>query len=202
MDEFPSNSQNRNLRNPQGGKREKPDKVASGRRVKKTGANKIKDVIFGDDSRNVLSYLLNDILIPAAKNMLFDMIRDGAEMRIFGEVRNQRSRWRERGASYVSYDQIGRDRDRRDNRYSQRRTTGKPDDILLDTRDEAEEVLSRMYDLFETYGTVSLADYYDLVGVTSEFTDNKWGWDSLMGSRILRVNNGYIVDLPRMISLN
>lgn len=200
MDEFPSNSQNRNAKNSHGEKREKVDKVTTGKRIKKTGVNKVVDFIMGDDSRNVFSYLWNDILVPAAKNMMFDMIRDGAEMRIFGEVRNRGARNR-RNETYVSYDQISRDRGRIEPR-SHERKVAKPDEILIESREEAEEVLSRMYDYWETYGTVSLAEYYDLVGVVGDFTDNKWGWDSLKGSRILRVRDGYIVDLPRMIALN
>ena len=200
MDDFPSNSQNRKAKIPQGEKREKVEAVAHGKKIQKTGLNKFVDFIVGDDSKNVFSYLWNDILVPAAKNMLFDMIRDGAEMRIFGEVRNRGVLNRQTG-TYVSYDQISRDRDRREPR-SHERKLSKPDEVLIEDRAEAEEVLSRMYDYWETYGIVSLAEYYDLVGVAGDFTDNKWGWDNLKGSRILRVRDGYIVDLPKMIPLN
>ena len=200
MDDFPSNSQNRKAKISQGEKREKVEAVAHGKKIQKSGLNKFVDFIIGDDSKNVFSYLWNDILVPAAKNMLFDMIRDGAEMRIFGEVRNRGVRNRQTG-TYVSYDQISRDRDRREPRTHERKIS-KPDEVLIEDRAEAEEVLSRMYDYWETYGIVSLAEYYDLVGVAGDFTDNKWGWDNLKGSRILRVRDGYIVDLPRMIPLN
>lgn len=200
MDDFPSNSRNQKAKIPQGEKREKVEAVAHGKKIQKTGLNKFVDFIIGDDSKNVFSYLWNDILVPAAKNMLFDMIRDGAEMRIFGEVRNRGVRNRQTG-TYVSYDQISRDRDRREPRTHERKLS-KPDEVLIEDRAEAEEVLSRMYDYWETYGIVSLAEYYDLVGVAGDFTDNKWGWDNLKGSRILRVRDGYIVDLPKMIPLN
>lgn len=201
MEEYPSNSKQPNPKNPQGESSPKVEKVANGRRRKKSPFAKVVDTVAGDDARNIASYLWSDILVPAAKNMLFDMIRDGAEMRIFGSVRGSRGR-DGRSTTYISYDQMGRDRrDRRDTRETVRRSN-KPDEILLDTREEAEEVISRMYDLFETYQIVSLADYYDLVGATSEFTDNKWGWDNLKGIRILRVRDGYIIDLPKMIALN
>lgn len=197
MDQFPSNSQNQKEKNSQGENLKKVDKVTSGKRIKK---NKIVSFIFGDDTRNVISYLINDVFIPAGKNLLFDMIVGGAEMRIFGEVKSSRLRSRSgRDSTYVSYDQVGRDRTQQ---RSHQRKVGKPDEILIESREEAEEVLSRMYDLYDTYQIVSLADYYDLVGVVSEFTDNKWGWDNLRGSRILKVRDGYIIDLPRMIALN
>ena len=201
MEDYPSNSKNPKPKNSQGENSPKVEKVANGRRRKKSIFAKAVDTVAGDDMKNIASYLWGDILVPAAKNMLFDMIRDGAEMRIFGSVRGSRGR-DGRSGTYISYDQVGRDRrDRRDVREPVRRSN-RPDEILLDTRAEAEEVISRMYDLFETYQIVSLADYYDLVGATSEFTDNKWGWDNLKGIRILRVRDGYIIDLPKMIALN
>lgn len=197
MEEYPSNSINQKGKNSQGEKPEKVEKVANGRRRKKT----IFEKIFNQDIRNIVSYLWGDILLPAAKNTLLDMIEDGAEMSILGTVR-RRGR-RSNSSTYISYDQIGQDRRDRRDRGEPVRKSNEPDQILLDTKQEAEEVVSRLYDLFDTYQIVSLADYYDLVGVTSdEFTDNKWGWDSLKGTRILRVRDGYIIDLPKMIALN
>lgn len=196
MEEYPSNSINQKGKNSQGEKPEKVEKVANGRRRKKT----IFEKIFNQDIRNIVSYLWGDILLPAAKNTLLDMIEDGAEMSILGTVR-RRGR-RSNSSTYISYDQIGQDRRDRRDRGEPVRKSNEPDQILLDTKQEAEEVVSRLYDLFDTYQIVSLADYYDLVGATSEFTDNKWGWDSLKGTRILRVRDGYIIDLPKMIALN
>ena len=201
MDEFPSNSRNQKAKIPQGEKREKVEAVAHGKKIQKTGLNKFVDFIIGDDSKNVFSYLWNDILVPAAKNMLFDMIRDGAEMRIFGEVRNRGVRNRQTG-TYVSYDQISRDKDRREQERSYQRRVGKPDDVLIDTEEEIKDALSKMYDYLETYNELPLAVYYDIVGVVGDFTDNDWGWTSLQGTKILRVRDGYIFDLPKMVPLN
>ena len=43
----------------------------------------------------------------------------------------------------------------------------------------------------------TVADLYELVGVTGEYTDNKYGWDSLGSASVTRVRGGYLVDLPR-----
>ena len=53
------------------------------------------------------------------------------------------------------------------------------DDIVLDSRGEAEEVLSTLVDLVEDYGVASVADLYDLVGIESTFVDTKYGWTNL-----------------------
>lgn len=77
------------------------------------------------------------------------------------------------------------------------------DDLIFDMRGDAEVTLSRMYELLGTYRAVSIADMFDLAGVTSPngYTDNKYGWTDLSEARVVRVNGGYIIDLPRAIQL-
>ena len=54
-----------------------------------------------------------------------------------------------------------------------------------------------MDDILEKYGMVSVADLYDLVGVTGNYTDNKYGWTNLSNAEIVRVRDGYQIKLPR-----
>jgi hypothetical protein len=67
---------------------------------------------------------------------------------------------------------------------------------------EAEEVIKRLDQLVDRYGSASVSDLYDLVGVSSEFTDGKWGWVDLRGADINRIRQGYLLDLPRPEPLN
>ena len=53
------------------------------------------------------------------------------------------------------------------------------DGIILENGAEADAVLSRMQDIINTYGFASVADLYDLVGITGEYTDNKYGWTNI-----------------------
>ena len=76
------------------------------------------------------------------------------------------------------------------------------DDIVLETRGEATEVLDTMYNIISQYDSVSVADLFDAVGISSEFTDEKWGWTDLHGADIRRVHEGYLLDLPRPQPLN
>lgn len=71
------------------------------------------------------------------------------------------------------------------------------DDILFESRGEAEDVLSYLVDLTIDYGVASVADFYDLSGIESQFTDNKYGWTNLRDACIDRVRNGYIIRLPQ-----
>ena len=73
------------------------------------------------------------------------------------------------------------------------------DDIILDTRREAEEVLDRMQDLIDNYGMVSVADLYDLVGINGSYTDNKYGWTHLRSADVQHVREGYLLKLPKAL---
>lgn len=74
-------------------------------------------------------------------------------------------------------------------------------DIVFDTRDDAEKILSDLQDLIEKYTYVTVADLCDLVGVTPEFTYEKYGWKDLTTARVGRTQSGYFIHLPDKILL-
>ena len=77
------------------------------------------------------------------------------------------------------------------------------DDILFDSRGDAEAVLDTMNDIIDRYGTVSVADLYDLAQVPNDnFTMNRYGWTNISGAYAHRVRDGYILKLPRTKPLN
>lgn len=177
--------------------RKKVDKVVTGKvkTKKKSEMSKFKDVFISEDVRNVKSYIFMDVLVPAVKKALSDIVKDGVDMMLYGETKPRKSG--SGSASYVSYRDYS-NRDRRDDRRSTHsRTVYDIDDIVIDNRGEADEVLERMDELMDTYGIVSVADYYDLVGETCAYTDNKYGWTSLRTAEVVRVRDGYKISLPR-----
>jgi hypothetical protein len=70
------------------------------------------------------------------------------------------------------------------------------DEIVLDERSEAEEVLDRLFDVVNKYESATVADLYDLVGLPSTHADYKWGWTDLRGAGVSRIRDGYLLDLP------
>jgi hypothetical protein len=71
------------------------------------------------------------------------------------------------------------------------------DEIVIQSRPEAEEVLDRLYDLISKYELARVSDLYSLTGFESSHTDYKWGWTELTGSGVSRVRSGgYLLDLP------
>ena len=63
-------------------------------------------------------------------------------------------------------------------------------------------MLDRMNEIVETYGLVKVADLYDLVGLTCNYTDNKYGWTSLRTADIVRVRDGYTLKLPKAMPID
>ena len=66
--------------------KKKIEKVVSGtaKVQKKTKAHKFADVFLSEDASSVKTYLLMDVIVPTVKNLIFDTIRNGAEVLIFG----------------------------------------------------------------------------------------------------------------------
>lgn len=182
--------------------RKRVEKVVHGKvkTKRKSGVSKITDVFISEDAANVKSYIVMDVLVPAVKKAISDIVRDGIDMILYGESRGRRSN---NSTGYVSYrDYSRRDDDRDRFRDSRSRVSGyNPDDIVLETRGEAEEVLSRMDELIDTYGNVSVADLYDLVGKSCEYTDQKYGWTNIRNAEPIRVRDGYMLKLPRVAPL-
>ena len=181
--------------------RKKVEKVVHGRvRTKpKSGVSKITDIFISEDAANVKSYIVMDVLVPAVKKAISDIVRDGIDMILYGESKGRKS---SSASGYVSYRDYSRSDDRDRFRDSRSRSSYAHDDIILDSRGEAEEVLTRMDELIDTYGNVSVADLYDLVGKSSEYTDNKYGWTNIRNAEPIRVRNGYMLKLPKALPIN
>ena len=160
---------------------------------KKNNVRKLTDTFVSEDIQNVKSYVLMDVLVPAVKKAISDIVTNGIDMLLYGET----GRTKKSNASTVSYRSYYDNR--RDDGYSSSRTrTGYSyDDVILETRGEAEDVLTRMDELIDTYGSVSVADMYDLVGMSCNYTDNKYGWTNLRNAEPVRVRDGYLLKMPK-----
>ena len=181
--------------------RPKVNKVVTGNvKRSKNGGSKLADVFISEDVSNVKNYILMDVIVPAIKKAISDVITNGIDMLLYGS--NGRTNANRSTASTISYNRYyGRDDHPRisdpvqTSRYSY-------DTITLDTRGEAEEVLARMDEIIDTYKMVRVADFYDLVGVTGNYTDNKYGWTNIRNAEVVRVRDGYRIKLPRALPID
>lgn len=179
----------------------KVERVVSGpvRQRKKSEVRKLADVFVSEDISNVKQYVLMDVLVPAIKKAISDIVTNGIDMVLYGET--GRSSKRESGASRVSYrSYYEKERDRREDR-GRVRTGYDFDEYILKTRAEAEEVLSQMDDLIDRYQVVSVADYCELIGVRSNYTDNNYGWTNIRNASVVRSRDGWVIKLPRAVPI-
>lgn len=207
MDKFPSNS-NRS-KEPDEPKEKVNGPVISGavKRKKKPLGRKFKEAfIGGPDTKTVWNYVFMDVLIPAAKDVTIDAVTQGLERLIYGEsiIPNRRPRSASSsGNTVVNYNRMSQPaRPALESRARSFSTQSiSLDDLVLETRYEADRVLNGMAELIERYGQASVNDLGELVGLTGEYTDEHWGWTDLTGSRISRSREGYLLVLPSPQSL-
>ena len=177
------------------------DKVVTGavKTRKKSKFSKFANEFISEDARSVKSYVFGEVLIPAIKKLISDIVTDGIDIILYGERRGGKRSTADR-VSYRNY-------------YDDRRTPSRYDrpsisygynydDIILSTRGEAEDVIARMDELMDTYGLVRVADLYDLVGITGNYTDNKYGWTNIRSAEIMRVRDGYMIKMPRAVPID
>lgn len=186
--------------------KKKLQKVVKGtvKAKKKSELQKFAGIFISEDAANVKSYIFMDVLVPAIKKAVSDIVTDGIDIILYGgSGKTKRSSTNASRVSYRSY----YDNPNNDHRYDvpaarSRITAYNYDDITIPSRSEAEDVLARMEETIAEYGVVSVGDYYDLVGVTGNYTDNKYGWTSLRTADIVRSNGGYMIRLPKAIPIN
>lgn len=175
------------------------DKVVKGEVVqtKKNKIQKIAETFFGGDLRDVASYVVKDVMIPAAKDMLYDTVSQGFSRLLFGEVR-PRNNSTNRG--YTSYSSMSRDRNARRNEVAVRNHNDF-DDITFRDRRDAEAVMDTLRDTIDHYGQCSVADLLKASGISPRYTDYDIGWTDLARATIARYRDGYVLNMPRTESL-
>jgi hypothetical protein len=160
---------------------------------KKSETAKLGDTL-KDGLKDAKEYLVKDVLVPSAKDLIVDLVTKGINILVRGSAApgNRRTI-----VDKVSYN----------NKYwgkSDYREEARPrarldyDEIEFKQRAEAEMVLDQLDNLIDTYGHARVADLYDLVGVSCDYTYQNYGWTNLGTARVVATRDGYVLDLPRV----
>lgn len=202
MEEYKSNSHKSKEESRELAPKKKLEKVTTGNvKIKKqSNAKKFASAFFEEDVDNVTTYIIRDVLVPAAKKAISDIVTNGIDMILYGES-GHKSTSSSSKVSYRSYYEDKRNGGRKESNSSRRSDYGY-DDVIFDRRGEAEDVLERLEELVDSYDNASVADLYDLVGITGKYTDNKYGWYDLHEARVVNTRDGYKIKLPKARPLN
>ena len=170
-------------------------------RRKKSLGKQFKETFVAGDVKSTVRYGVFDVLIPAAKDTVVEVLSQGIEKLIYGDSRRRPGSTPPQSGptgiiSYNRYRMQSRQTAPQRVMSRQARSRHDFDEVVLTSRTEAEEVIDRLFEVVSRYGTATVADLYELVGITGTHTDNKWGWTDLRGAGVSRVRGGYLLDLP------
>lgn len=195
--------------------REKKEKIVDAKvtKRKKGLMERLVSGLAGPEGvRSIGQYVTQDIVVPAFKNIIADSVTSAINMMMFGESGSNRGGYRPPSG----YSTPKLPRTNYSNRYAPTQhpqaKVARPtqsrmsavDDYTIEDRRDAMDVLSKMQQDAEMYGTVSVADYYDLIGVQTTWTHNTYGWylEHLINVKVRPVRGGYILSLPPVVHLD
>lgn len=198
MENYPSNSFKSKELAKNTPEKKQITKVANAKLKKKSEFQKIAETFVAEDLNKVKNAVLTDVIVPAVKKVISDIVTNGIDMLLYGEVRHNKTTT----TSKIGYNSIYNSQSKSDSTRTTRGGSYIYNDIILSTRGEAEEVLNQMSEIIGTYGTVSVADLCEIVGVTGEYTDNKYGWADIRDAYVERKSDGYMLKLPRALPIS
>jgi hypothetical protein len=179
----------------------KTEPIVTGKVVqrKESPATRVLRNFIADDAGGIWQFVLNEVVIPAARNLIFDTGKAALERALFGDSRpSPASRFGQR----FNYGGVSRTTtDPRPPLSRQARATNDYKDIVVSSRTDAENVLDSLRGLVVEYGVASVSDLYGFVGMTADFTDEKWGWEDLRSAGIRMVSGGHMLVLPRPVPI-
>lgn len=185
--------------------REKVEKVITGKVIQKK-PNVVKRFARGmvaDDVTNVGGFVFESVVMPAVRNLVFDIVSQGTHRVLFGTTQAGR---RHTMPGYsgpmtnlkTAYNRAGQERSSSSApRPSDSGSNHNFDELFLPSHADAMEVLENMKERVARYGSASVADLYDYLGLTVGFTEQKYGWTNLDNADVRPTRQGFIFDLPR-----
>lgn len=175
--------------------------IAKAKVQKKSAIKEALRTFFVRDLPEIAEHLVVDVAIPAAKNAITDMVTQGIQQLLYGEVDPRRRPT----SGYTSYSSSSRNnrgntyyRPREIDRREQRQP--KPtnvEDLVFDTRGDAVDVIEYVAEQIEEYGQVSVADLMSSVGIQPRYTDERWGWTTTDAFEIRQIREGWLVSADR-----
>lgn len=175
--------------------------IAKAKVQKKSAIKEALRTFFVQDLPEIAEHLVVDVAIPAAKNAITDMVTQGIQQLLYGEVDPRRRPT----SGYTSYSRSSRDYSGRayyDSRRTERRESRKSkptnvEDLVFDTRGDAVDVIEYIAETIDEYGQVSVADLMSSVGIQPRYTDERWGWTSTDAFELRQIREGWLVSADR-----
>lgn len=175
--------------------------IAKAKVQKKSAIKEALRTFFAQDLPEIAEHLIVDVAIPAAKNAITDMVTQGIQQLLYGEVDPRRRPT----SGYTSYSRSSRDyrgnayyeSHRTERRESRKSKPTNVEDLVFDTRGDAVDVIEYVAETIEEYGQVSVADLMSSVGIQPRYTDERWGWTTTDAFELRQIREGWLVSADR-----
>ena len=159
----------------------------------------------GDSAQSVGQYLIMDVVVPATKNLIVDLVSQGINRLMYGSVMPGRTNsFNGSMGSRVSYGKMfngggnaSQQQAPQQRMSPQARANHNFGEIILQTRSDGEIVLDELRALIDQYGSAKVVDLYRAVNVPTDFTDQKFGWTNLARAQVIQIREGYLLDMPK-----
>lgn len=173
-------------------------------------------VLGPDGLPSIGRYLGHEVIMPAVKNIVVDMVTSGINMAMFGQETRGGQKPPTNYGGHSSNHWSKPPATNYANRYQSqspsfntppttyatpapRRAGGNfVDEYIIADRNEALMALDSLIGTAREYGSVAVADYLDLIGIEAQFTDNTYGWthEVLQQAAVAPTREGFILKLP------
>lgn len=171
-------------------------------KIKTNEARKIADIFISEDITNVKNYIFMDVIVPAVKKAIYDVVTNGIDMFLYGGNGKGKSNSTASKVSYRNYYERKDNGGYRQSESNVSRNALDYEDIVFDNRGEAEAAKQQMMDLIDRYGMVTVGDLYEMANQTPPYTAQKYGWMDVRSAEAQRVRDGYILKLPRAVPID
>lgn len=214
FDQYPSNSNKSKEKPAATGEKKKMKKVVDEGNAKKiptaTGSKLFKKAI-ADDVGYIFDNIAENTIGPMLRDMVEDSIANGIHMLLNPGDRDGYSYHRNKGhtnyagayrggktTKYVGSAGSDRDRRREQGRASRRGNRYAFENIEFDSKDDAMDVLSTLYDALDQYEgyAITVSEFYEAAGLDYTHNDMRYGWYDLEGARVKPSRGAWVITLP------
>lgn len=175
---------------------------------KTNGIGKIKNRMFSEDAGSVGESVVSDVIIPKVQDLIVGAFKYMIDYVFYGKA-GASSASKRSGIGTVSYSNYYRPNGGSQpmpqlpmTAYARPNTIYQIKDILFNDRAEAEEVILAMQDTIIRYGSVTVGDFYDMIGQHGTYTDQKYGWRDLSQTSPVRYGGGWRIDFPKVTPID
>lgn len=156
--------------------------VAKGVAKKRPFSKRFAEAFLGDDVQTIKEHLLWSVAVPAIKDVVEDLVNNGTSMLLRGTSRSTARTYRsgltsKPRTSYSSMSRSGNKTEKKDKPVSR---GDRFEDVILDSRADAELVLDGIVERVAEYDWASVRDLYELAEIKEfDYIAENWGWDDL-----------------------